>query len=62
MDSRLAMLSVLGVRLLLDFEPSPAEAVDLVNKLVAGYMRVAYSAPKHREFLTFWEPLGTYLG
>jgi hypothetical protein len=43
-------LAALGIRLMLEFEPS-RESADREAKLVERHMRVAYSVPKHRQYL-----------
>ncbi|KAG8710691.1 hypothetical protein FRC08_016827 [Ceratobasidium sp. 394] len=47
-DGRLA---VLGVRIGLSFDRSRAEARQMEDRLVEGHMRVAFSIPKHREYI-----------
>ncbi|TFY74641.1 hypothetical protein EWM64_g9371 [Hericium alpestre] len=46
-----AELAVLGERVLLNFEPRHTVAIDIENELIEGHMRIAYSVPKHQEFL-----------
>jgi len=43
-------LAALGIRLMLEFEPL-RESADQEAKLVEGHMRIAYSVPKHRQYL-----------
>jgi hypothetical protein len=49
-DDEIAM-AALGTRILFDFDPSRRSAVDLATKLVEGHMRLAYTIPKHREYM-----------
>ena len=43
-------LAALGIRLMLEFEPL-RESAAREAKLVEGHMRIAYSVPKHRQYL-----------
>jgi hypothetical protein len=49
-------LAALTLRLLLEFEPRREIAVNAENRLVEGHMRIAYSVPKHREYLRSGAP------
>ncbi|CCM07240.1 uncharacterized protein FIBRA_09586 [Fibroporia radiculosa] len=47
----LIQLSVLSSRLLLDMEPRREYARHLETGMVEGHMRIAYSVPKHRQYM-----------
>jgi hypothetical protein len=49
-------LAALSLRLLLEFEPRREISVNAENRLVEGHMRIAYSVPKHREYLRSGAP------
>ncbi|THH12410.1 hypothetical protein EW146_g7725 [Bondarzewia mesenterica] len=50
-SSATARLAVADVRLCLEYEPRRQQNQMVVAELVASHMRVAYSVPKHREYL-----------
>ncbi|KAH8096910.1 hypothetical protein BXZ70DRAFT_945159, partial [Cristinia sonorae] len=44
-------ITILSIRIILDFEPSCQSTREMESTLVRGHMRLAYSVPRHREFL-----------
>lgn len=46
----------MATRMLFDFEPSRQNALEKEGLLVAGFMRVVYSIPRHREYMRTGSP------
>jgi hypothetical protein len=55
-DGNAPMLAALTTRLLLDFEPQRELSRKMESTLVQGHMRIAFSVPKHREYLRSGSP------
>jgi hypothetical protein len=51
MSDEKARFAILSMRLLLSFEPLRESTRSFEAEQVAGYMRVAYSVPLHREYM-----------
>lgn len=52
----IGLASAMATRILFDFEPSRQKAVNTEGLLVAGFMRVVYSIPHHREYMRTGSP------